>query len=120
MSVATPISFSDILESLAHGKPPNENDNHVNGGGPRMRHRGHEAEPEVSAQGATESSKSYTAEQLEAVRKLVHMSKCCFVLPLAKCHSETRDYYYVSSRNIIHCPLLHIMCQVILVGFKIP
>lgn len=71
--------FSDILESLAqNGKPTNENGNHVNGDGPRMRHRGNEEEPKASAQGATESSKSYTAEQLEAVRKLVHMSKIPF------------------------------------------
>lgn len=98
MSFATPMLFPDILESLAqNGKPPNENGNHVNGDGPRMRHRGHEEEPEVSAQGTTESSKSYTADQLEAVRKLVHMNKCCFVLPLTKCHIETGDYYYVPS-----------------------
>lgn len=83
MSIATPMLFSDILESLAqNGKPPNENGNHVNGDGPRMRHRGHEEEPKASAQGATES-KSYTAEQLEAVRKLVHKNKMLFT----KCHT---------------------------------
>lgn len=92
MSIATPMLFSDILESLTqNGKPPNENGNHVNG----MRHRGHEEEPEVSAQGARESSKSYTAEQLEAVRKLVNMNKYYFVLPLTTCHTKTGDYYYV-------------------------
>lgn len=100
MSIATPLLFSDILESLAkNGKPPNENGSHVNGDGPRMRHRGHEQEPEVAAQGATESSKSYTAEQLEAVRKLVHMNRCCLVSPPAKCHTETGDYYYVPSKH---------------------
>lgn len=76
VSVATPMLFPDILESLAqNGKHPNENGNHVNGEGPRTRHRGREVEPEVSAQGAAESSKPYTGEQLEAVRKLVHTNK---------------------------------------------
>ena len=85
--------LSDILESLAqNGKPPNENGNHVNGEGLRMRQRGHEEEPEVAAKGATESSKSYTAEQLEAVRKLVHMNKSCFVLPLTKCHTGNEEF----------------------------
>lgn len=87
MSVAAPILSADLLESLAqNGKPPGENGNHVNGDGPRMRHRGHGEEPHVSAQGATESSKSYTAEQLEAVRKLVHTSLCicCYGLRCIK------------------------------------
>lgn len=79
--------FADLLETLAqNGKPPDENDSHVNGDGPRMRHRGHGEEPDVSAQGATESSKSYTAEQLEAVRKLVHLYKACFLSTLTQCY----------------------------------
>lgn len=105
MSIATPLLFSDILESLAkNGKPPNENGNHVNGDGPRMRHRGHEEEPEVSAQGPAESSKAYTAEQLEAVRKLVPMNGSCFVLPLTKCLTETGDYHYVPSKQTFILP----------------
>lgn len=88
MSVAAPILFTVIVDSLAqNGKPPEENGRHVNGDGPRMRDRGHRQEPDVSAQGATESSKSYTAEQLEAVRKLVHACNCCYVLALTKCYA---------------------------------
>uniref|UniRef100_H3CTA2 DnaJ heat shock protein family (Hsp40) member B12a n=1 Tax=Tetraodon nigroviridis TaxID=99883 RepID=H3CTA2_TETNG len=78
----------DILESLAqNGKPPNENGNHVNGDGPRMRHRGHEEEPKASAQGATES-KSYTAEQLEAVRKIKGCKDYYQILGVEKSASE--------------------------------
>lgn len=52
----------------------------MNGDGPTMRHRGHGEEAEKSAQGATDSAKPYTAEQLDAVRKSVHMWICSFVL----------------------------------------
>ena len=45
----------------------------MNGDGPSMRHRNHGEEADATAQGATDSAKSYTAEQLDAVRKSVHM-----------------------------------------------
>lgn len=38
-----------------------------------MRHRGHGEETEGPAQGATDSAKPYTTEQLDAVRKSVHV-----------------------------------------------
>lgn len=50
----------------------------MNGDGPAMRHRGGREEPEVSAQATADSGKSYTAEQLEAVKKSVRV----YVLPL--------------------------------------
>lgn len=69
---AAPLFFTELLETLAqNGKPPDENGSHVNGDGPTMRHRGHGEEADAPAQGATDSSKPYTAEQLEAVRKSV-------------------------------------------------
>lgn len=61
--------LTDLLESLAqNGKPPDENGSAVNGGGPGLRHRG-ERDGANASQGPSESDKSYTAEQLEAVRK---------------------------------------------------
>ena len=68
-----PLFFnSDLLESLAqNGKPPDENGSPLNGDGPTMRQRSHGEEPDVSARGASESAKPYTADQLEAVRKSV-------------------------------------------------
>ncbi|XP_067466322.1 dnaJ homolog subfamily B member 12a [Thunnus thynnus] len=60
-----------LLESLAqNGKPPDENGGPVNGDGPTMRHRSPAEEPDASAQGSTDSAKPYTADQLEAVRKI--------------------------------------------------
>lgn len=62
------------MESLRqNGKPPDENGSHVNGDGPSMRHRNNREEADGAAQGPAESAKPYTADQLEAVRKLVHM-----------------------------------------------
>lgn len=64
--------FTELLETLAqNGKPPDENGSHVNGDGPTMRHRGHGEEADAPPLGATDSSKPYTAEQLESVRKSV-------------------------------------------------
>lgn len=61
--------FTDLLESLAqNGKPPDEN-----GDGPTMRHRGDREQADGSTQGPTGSAKPYTAEQLDAVRKSVHV-----------------------------------------------
>ncbi|MEQ2187823.1 hypothetical protein GOODEAATRI_008539 [Goodea atripinnis] len=57
-----------LLESLAqNGKPPDENGSAVNGDGSGVRHRGERDGANVS-QGHTDSDKSYTAEQLEAVK----------------------------------------------------
>lgn len=44
-----------------------------------MRHRGGREEPEVSAQATADSGKSYTAEQLEAVKKSVRSLCAPFV-----------------------------------------
>lgn len=64
--------FIDLLESLAqNGKPPDENGGPLNGEEPSLRHRSRRDEAKVS-QGPADSSKSYTAEQLEAVKKSVH------------------------------------------------
>uniref|UniRef100_A0A3B5KIJ4 DnaJ heat shock protein family (Hsp40) member B12a n=1 Tax=Takifugu rubripes TaxID=31033 RepID=A0A3B5KIJ4_TAKRU len=88
-SPASAHSAVDLLESLAqNGKPPGENGSHVNGDGPRMRHRGHGEDPHVSAQGATESSKPYTAEQLEAVRKIKSCKDYYQILGVEKSSSE--------------------------------
>lgn len=67
--------FTGLLESLEqNGKPPDENGGPMNGDGPTMRHRSPAEEPDGSAQGPTEpSAKPYTAEQLDAVRKSVHL-----------------------------------------------
>ncbi|XP_077351891.1 dnaJ homolog subfamily B member 12a [Festucalex cinctus] len=60
-----------LLDSLAqNGKPPDENGGPVNGERPSMRHRHHREDAETSAQGPADSTKSYTAEQMEAVRKI--------------------------------------------------
>lgn len=75
---AAPLFYIELLETLTqNGKPQDENGSHVNGDGPTptVRHRSHGDEPDVSAKGATESSKPYTNEQLEAVRKSVYMLK---------------------------------------------
>ncbi|CAB1439778.1 unnamed protein product [Pleuronectes platessa] len=61
----------NLLESLEqNGKPPEENGGPVNGDGPAMRHRGPAEQPAGSAPGATDSAKPFTAEQVEAVRKI--------------------------------------------------
>lgn len=66
--------FADLLETLAqNGKPPEENGGPVNGDEPTMRHRSHAEEADASAQRATDSAKPYTAEQLDAVRRSVHV-----------------------------------------------
>ncbi|XP_062256943.1 dnaJ homolog subfamily B member 12a [Platichthys flesus] len=61
----------NLLESLEqNGKPPEENGGPVNGDGPAMRHRGPAEQPAGSAPGTTDSAKPFTAEQVEAVRKI--------------------------------------------------
>ncbi|KAM3606215.1 uncharacterized protein V6R79_012864 [Siganus canaliculatus] len=79
----------NLLESLSqNGKPPDENGSPVNGDGPTMRHRGHAEEADGPAQGATESAKSFTAEQLEAVRKIKSCKDYYQILGVEKTASE--------------------------------
>ncbi|XP_031162103.1 dnaJ homolog subfamily B member 12a isoform X1 [Sander lucioperca] len=79
----------NLLESLAHnGKPSDENGSPVNGDGPTMRHRSHGEEPDVSAPRATDSAKSYTADQLEAVRKIKSCKDYYQILGVEKTASE--------------------------------
>ncbi|XP_074502108.1 dnaJ homolog subfamily B member 12a [Sebastes fasciatus] len=80
----------NLLESLAqNGKPPDENGSPVNGDGPSMRHRSHGEEPGVSAQGGTGSSaKPYTADQVEAVRKIKSCKDYYQILAVEKTASE--------------------------------
>uniref|UniRef100_A0AAV2JKU2 J domain-containing protein n=1 Tax=Knipowitschia caucasica TaxID=637954 RepID=A0AAV2JKU2_KNICA len=60
-----------LLDSLTqNGKPPTENGATVNGDGPSVRQRRHGDEADVSGHSHTESAKPYTAEQVEAVRKI--------------------------------------------------
>lgn len=57
------------MDSLAqNGKPPEANGAAMNGDGPSMRHRSHK-EDANSTQTASDLTKTYTAEQMEAVRK---------------------------------------------------
>ncbi|KAM9364581.1 dnaJ homolog subfamily B member 12a isoform 1-T1 [Pholidichthys leucotaenia] len=78
-----------LLESLAqNGKPPDENSGPVNGEEPSVRHRGGREESDVSAQGAADSAKSYTAEQLEAVRKIKSCNDYYQILGVEKTASE--------------------------------
>ncbi|KAE8280678.1 DnaJ-like protein subfamily B member 12 [Larimichthys crocea] len=80
----------NLLESLEqNGKPPEENGGPVNGEGPSMRHRGGPAEQaDASAQGSSESAKPYTAEQLEAVRKIKSCKDYYQILGVEKTASE--------------------------------
>lgn len=83
---------------MQNGKPPDENGSPVNGETPAMRHRGHGEEADGSEQGPKESTKSYTAEQLEAVRKSVHMWICPFALVITLVNSITNEI-----RNVFYC-----------------
>ncbi|XP_069548801.1 dnaJ homolog subfamily B member 12a [Brachyistius frenatus] len=79
----------NILESLAqNGKPPDENGGPLHGDGPTFRHRGDGAEAHVAPQGASESAKSFTAEQLEAVRKIKSCKDYYQILGVEKSASE--------------------------------
>ncbi|XP_075874548.1 dnaJ homolog subfamily B member 12a isoform X1 [Nelusetta ayraudi] len=81
----------DLLETLTkNGKPPDENGSHVNGEGPSptTRHRGHGGESDGSARGGAESSKPYTAEQMEAVRKIKSCKDYYQILGVEKTASE--------------------------------
>ncbi|KAK5615069.1 DnaJ (Hsp40), subfamily B, member 12 [Crenichthys baileyi] len=78
----------NLLESLAqNGKPPDENGSAVNGDGPGVRHRGERDGANVS-QGPTDSDKSYTAEQLEAVKKIKSCKDYYQILGVEKSASE--------------------------------
>lgn len=79
----------NLLETLAqNGKPPDENGGPVNRDGPAMRHRSHREEANNSAQGATDSAKPYTAEQLDAVRKIKSCKDYYQILGVEKTASE--------------------------------
>ncbi|KAK7901375.1 hypothetical protein WMY93_018144 [Mugilogobius chulae] len=60
----------------------------INGDGPSVRHRGHTEEAESSGQAHTESTKSYTAEQVEAVRKIKSCKDYYQTLGVEKTASE--------------------------------
>ncbi|XP_019715018.1 dnaJ homolog subfamily B member 12-like [Hippocampus comes] len=69
----------NLLDTLAHnGKPPDQNGGPANGERASTRHRHHREDAETSAQGPAESTKPYTAEQMEAVRKSVCL--ICFLV----------------------------------------
>lgn len=69
--------FTDLLDSLSqNGKPPDENGSAVNGDGDCVRHRRDKAHGADPSHEHTDSAKSYSAEQLEAVRKSVHFIFC--------------------------------------------
>ncbi|GAA6223412.1 dnaJ homolog subfamily B member 12-like [Lates japonicus] len=79
----------NLLETLAqNGKPPEENGTPVNGDEPTMRHRSHAEEADASAQGATDSAKPYTAEQLDAVRRIKSCKDYYQILGVEKTASE--------------------------------
>uniref|UniRef100_A0A3Q3B548 DnaJ heat shock protein family (Hsp40) member B12a n=1 Tax=Kryptolebias marmoratus TaxID=37003 RepID=A0A3Q3B548_KRYMA len=80
----------NLLESLSqNGKPPDENGSAVNGDGAGVRHRRdrdhHGADPSHEH---TDSAKSYTAEQLEAVRKIKSCKDYYQILGVEKTASE--------------------------------
>ncbi|XP_051935356.1 dnaJ homolog subfamily B member 12-like [Hippocampus zosterae] len=61
----------NLLDTLAHnGKPPDQNGGPANGERASTRHRHHREDAETSAQRPADSTKPYTAEQMEAVRKI--------------------------------------------------
>ncbi|XP_029305340.1 dnaJ homolog subfamily B member 12a [Cottoperca gobio] len=79
----------NLLESLTqNGKPPGENGSSVNGEGPNMRQRSHGEEPDVSARGATDTAKPYTADQMDAVRKIKSCKDYYQILAVEKTASE--------------------------------
>ncbi|KAM8851697.1 dnaJ homolog subfamily B member 12a [Synchiropus picturatus] len=79
----------NLLESLAHnGKPPDENGGPVNGEGPSMRHRSSREDGDGSTPAAAESAKPYTAEQVEAVRKIKACKDYYQILGVEKSASE--------------------------------
>lgn len=77
-----------LLELLTrNGKPPSENGTTMNGDGPSVRHRGHTEEADAG-QAHTESAKPYTAEQLEAVKKIKSCKDYYQTLGVEKTASE--------------------------------
>ncbi|CAN9499757.1 unnamed protein product [Ophioblennius macclurei] len=78
-----------LLESLAqNGKPPDENGSHINGDGPSVRHRGDRQDASTNGESESASAKSYTAEQLEAVRKIKSCKDYYQILGVEKTASE--------------------------------
>ncbi|KAM6916771.1 dnaJ homolog subfamily B member 12a [Xenentodon cancila] len=78
----------NLLESLAqNGKPPDDNGVPANGDGPGRRHRSDRAEPDAP-QGSADSDKSYTPEQLEAVRRIKSCKDYYQILGVEKTASE--------------------------------
>ncbi|XP_034040866.1 dnaJ homolog subfamily B member 12a [Thalassophryne amazonica] len=76
-----------LLESLTHnGKPPEENGEPINGEGPTMRHRSHREE--TNSAGATDSTKPYTTEQLDAVKKIKSCKDYYQILGVEKSASD--------------------------------
>ncbi|XP_062319384.1 dnaJ homolog subfamily B member 12a [Osmerus eperlanus] len=61
----------NILESLTqNGKPPNENSTPMNGDSSGVRNRSHGNDSHASGENATDAAKPYTADQLDAVKKI--------------------------------------------------
>ncbi|KAL0964574.1 hypothetical protein UPYG_G00325830 [Umbra pygmaea] len=60
-----------LLESIRqNGKPPDKDEPPMKGEDSGMRHRSHGDEDQASGNGATDSAKPYTSEQLNAVKKI--------------------------------------------------
>ncbi|KAM3862988.1 dnaJ homolog subfamily B member 12a [Diretmus argenteus] len=79
----------NLLESLTqNGKPPDENGGPVNGDGPRIRRRSHGDGAHMSGDGATDSAKPYTTEQLDAVKKIKSCKDYYQTLGVEKTASE--------------------------------
>uniref|UniRef100_A0A1A8P3V5 DnaJ (Hsp40) homolog, subfamily B, member 12a n=1 Tax=Nothobranchius pienaari TaxID=704102 RepID=A0A1A8P3V5_9TELE len=79
----------NLLETLSqNGKPPDENGRAVNGDGPSLRHRGGDGDGADSSHESTDSAKPYTAEQLEAVRKIKSCKDYYQILGVEKTASE--------------------------------
>ncbi|XP_077468839.1 dnaJ homolog subfamily B member 12a [Stigmatopora argus] len=61
----------NLLDSLSrNGKPPEQNGGPMDGDAPSARHRHHREDAETNPHRPADSTKPYTAEQMEAVRKI--------------------------------------------------
>ncbi|XP_037542662.1 dnaJ homolog subfamily B member 12a [Nematolebias whitei] len=80
----------NLLESLSqNGKPPDENGSAMNGDGAGVRHRrDRDHHADGPSHEHTDSAKSYTAEQLEAVRKIKSCKDYYQILGVEKAASE--------------------------------
>lgn len=71
--------FLGLLESIGlNGNAHGSNNNCGEKEGSGVRHRATSAGEEISEDGATDGAKSYTAEQLDAVKQCVYFYKRCF------------------------------------------